>query len=137
MVKAVVFDVDNTLVDFDKWKKAAVDAAVMAMIDAGLDLTPEAAKKKIYEIYQEKGIEYQEVFNDFLQEVLGYIDYRILASGIIAYRRAREGALVPYPHVNLALLKLFSLGVEAGGGFGCTAFAGLDAPGLTGCGPIF
>lgn len=103
---------DNTLVDFNKWKEAAVDAAVMAMIDAGLDLAPEAAKKKIYAIYQEKGIEYQEVFNDFLSAVLGYIDYRILASGIIAYRRAREGALVPYPHVQLALLKLFRMGLK-------------------------
>ncbi len=112
MVKAVVFDVDNTLVDFNKWKDAAVEAAVMAMIDAGLDLTPAAAKKKVYEIYEEKGIEYQEVFNDFLKEILGYIDYRILASGIIAYRRAREGALVPYPHVHLALLKLFRMGLK-------------------------
>jgi len=112
MVKAVIFDVDNTLVDFKKWKDAAVDAAVLAMIDAGLDLTPEAAKKKIYEIYEAKGIEYQEVFNDFLQEVLGYIDYRILASGITAYRRAREGALVPYPHVHIALLRLFRMGLK-------------------------
>ncbi len=112
MVRAVVFDLDNTLVDFDKWKNAAVDAAIMAMIDAGLDLTPEAARKKIYAIYEEKGIEYQEVFNDFLQDVLGLIDYRILASGIIAYRRAREGALVPYPHVHLALLKLFRMGLK-------------------------
>ncbi|MEO0070959.1 MAG: HAD-IA family hydrolase [candidate division WOR-3 bacterium] len=112
MVRAVVFDLDNTLVDFDKWKNAAVDAAIMAMIDAGLDLTPEAARKKIYAIYEEKGIEYQEVFNDFLQDVLGLIDYRILASGIIAYRRAREGSLVPYPHVHLALLKLFRMGLK-------------------------
>ncbi len=112
MIKAVIFDVDNTLVDFKKWKAAAVDAAVLAMIDAGLDLTPEAAKKKIYEIYEVKGIEYQEVFNDFLQEVLGYIDYRILASGIVAYRRAREGALVPYPHVHIALLRLFRMGLK-------------------------
>ncbi len=112
MVKAVVFDVDNTLVDFDKWKNAAVDAGIMAMIDAGLEMNPELARKKIYEIYEKKGIEYQEVFNDFLEAVLGYIDYRILASGILAYRRAREGALVPYPHVHLALLKLFRLGLK-------------------------
>jgi len=112
VVKAVVFDVDNTLVDFNKWKDAAVEAAVMAMIDAGLNLTPDAAKKKIYEIYDEKGIEYQEVFNDFLMDVLGYVDYRILANGIIAYRRARAGALVPYPHVRLALLKLFRMGLK-------------------------
>ena len=95
MIKAVVFDVDNTLVDFTKWKNAAVDAAIVAMIDAGLDLTKEQAHKK--------------VFDDFLHEVLGYVDYRVLAAGIVAYRRAREGALVSYPHVNLALLRLFRM----------------------------
>ena len=109
MIKAVVFDVDNTLVDFTKWKNAAVDAAIVAMIDAGLDLTPERARKKIFRIYDRKGIEYQGVFDDFLQEVLGFVDYRVLAAGIVAYRRAREGALVAYPHVNLALLRLFRM----------------------------
>jgi HAD superfamily hydrolase (TIGR02253 family) len=109
MIKAVVFDVDNTLVDFRKWKNAAVDAAIVAMIDAGLNLTAERAHDKIFDIYEQKGIEYQEVFDDFLQEVIGYVDYRILAAGIVAYRRAREGALVSYPHVNLALLRLFRM----------------------------
>lgn len=109
MIKAVVFDVDNTLVDFTKWKNAAVDAAIGAMIDAGLDLTREQAHKKVFEIYERKGIEYQEVFDDFLHEVLGYVDYRVLAAGIVAYRRAREGALVSYPHVSLALLRLFRM----------------------------
>jgi len=112
MIKAVVFDVDNTLVDFAKWKNAAVAAAIVAMIDAGLDLTPEQAHKKIFAIYEQKGIEYQEVFDDFLKEVLGDIDYRILAAGIVAYRRAREGALVAYPHVNQALLRLFRMGLK-------------------------
>ncbi|MEO0073367.1 MAG: HAD-IA family hydrolase [candidate division WOR-3 bacterium] len=109
MIRAVVFDVDNTLVDFIKWKYAAVDAAIPAMIDAGLDLSFEQARRKIFDIYDRKGIEYQEVFDDLLQEVLGYIDYRILAAGIVAYRRAREGSLVAYPHVRLALLKLFRM----------------------------
>jgi HAD superfamily hydrolase (TIGR02253 family) len=109
VIKAVVFDVDNTLVDFRKWKNAAVDAAIVAMIDAGLDLTAEQARKKIFDIYDRKGIEYQEVFDDFLHEILGYVDYRVLAAGIVAYRRAREGTLVSYPHVSLALLRLFRM----------------------------
>lgn len=72
MIKAVVFDVDNTLVDFMKMKNAAVDTAIDAMIDAGLDLTPRQARKKIDIIYKEKGIEYQQVLDDFLESVLGY-----------------------------------------------------------------
>jgi HAD superfamily hydrolase (TIGR02253 family) len=114
VIKTIIFDVDNTLVDFMKMKDSAVDAAIDAMIDAGLDLTREQAHKKIYEIYNRKGIEYQEVFDDFLQEVLGYVDYRILANGILAYRRGREGVLVSYPHVTLALLRLVRMGLKLG-----------------------
>lgn len=112
MIRAVVFDVDNTLVDFDKFKSASVDAAVQAMIDAGLDMTPEEARQHIYRVYETRGIEYQEVFNDFLREALGHVDYRILANGIVAYRRAREGALVSYPHVNATLLRLVRMGLR-------------------------
>ena len=114
MIKAVVFDVDNTLVDFMKMKDAAVEAAIDAMIDAGLDLTHEQAHKKIHEIYHEKGIEFQQVFDEFLKSVLGYIDYRILANGILAYRRGREGVLVAYPHVHMALLRLVRMGLKLG-----------------------
>jgi len=114
VIKAVVFDVDNTLVDFLKFKWASVDAAVDAMIDAGLDLTPDQARTRITQIYDEKGIEFQQVFDEFLHDVLGYVDYRILANGIIAYRRAREGALATYPHTKMTLLKLARMGMRLG-----------------------
>ncbi len=114
MVKAVVFDMDNTLVDFMKMKRAAVDAAVDAMIDAGLDLTPKQASRKIFAIYDEKGIEFQQVFDEFLVDILGYVDYRILANGILAYRRAREGVMVAYPHVRMTLTRLVRMGLKLG-----------------------
>jgi putative hydrolase of the HAD superfamily len=109
-----VFDVDNTLVDFMKMKNAAVDTAIEAMIDAGLDMTTKQARKRIDAIYKAKGIEHQQVFDDFLTDVLGYIDYRILANGILAYRQGREGTLLAYPHVKLALLKLGRMGLKLG-----------------------
>ncbi|MEO0082739.1 MAG: HAD-IA family hydrolase [candidate division WOR-3 bacterium] len=114
MIKAVVFDVDNTLVDFMKMKRAAVEAAVDAMIDAGLDLSPKQATRRIFAIYDEKGIEFQQVFDEFLNDTLGHVDYRILASGILAYRRAREGVMVAYPHVSLALTRLVRMGLRLG-----------------------
>jgi putative hydrolase of the HAD superfamily len=40
------------------------------------------------------------------------VDYKILSAGIIAYRRAREAALVPYPHVNLTLIGLLKRGIK-------------------------
>ncbi len=39
MIKAVIFDLDNTLVDFMHMKRQAVNAAISSMIDAGLGLT--------------------------------------------------------------------------------------------------
>jgi len=63
-------------------------------------------KTHIDAIYKEQGIEYQQVFDQLLKELLGKVDYRILSAGIIAYRRAREAALKPYPHVTATLMRL-------------------------------
>ena len=38
MIKAIIFDLDNTLLDFVKMKQFAVKAAITAMIEAGLDV---------------------------------------------------------------------------------------------------
>lgn len=112
MIKAVIFDLDNTLVDFIAMKNAAIESAVMAMIDAGLKIPKEKAKEKIYKIYDKEGIEDQKVFDKFLTKEFGNIDYRIHAAGIIGYRRAREAALVLYPHVHLTLMELVKRGLK-------------------------
>lgn len=114
MIKAVVFDLDNTLVDFMAMKRQAVDAAVGAMIDAGLQLTVAQVKEHIDTIYAELGIEYQKVFDKLLENVLGRVDPRIISAGIIAYRRAREAALKPYPHVTATLMQLNRSGLRLG-----------------------
>ena len=112
MIKAIIFDLDNTLVDFIAMKQAAIKAAIVAMVDAGLKIPEDEAEKKIYEIYDEEGIEDQKVFDKFLDKELGKIDYRIHAAGIIGYRRAREAALVLYPHVQMALMELIKKGLK-------------------------
>ena len=120
MIRAVIFDLDNTLTDFMRVKDAAIEAAADAMIDAGLDArlppnpdeTPRARViRRVREIYDREGIEYQKVFNSFLQEELGTVDYKFLAAAIVGYRRARESALVPYPHVHLTLHALMRRGL--------------------------
>ncbi len=112
MIKAVIFDLDNTLVDFMAMKRQAIAAAIDSMIDAGLGLTPEEAQARIDAIYQERGIEFQNVFDQLLYDVFQKVDYKILSAGIIAYRRAREAALVPYPHVNMTLVSLVKRGIK-------------------------
>jgi putative hydrolase of the HAD superfamily len=112
MIKAVVFDLDNTLLDFMKMKNTAVEAAVSRMIFSGLEIKKEIAIDKIYSIYDSKGYEYQEVFDQFLIDTIGKIDYKILASGIIAYKKAKESSLMLYKNVNETLLTLTRMGLR-------------------------
>jgi putative hydrolase of the HAD superfamily len=49
-----------------------------------------------------------------LEGELGRIDPKILASGTVAYRRARGSALVLYPHVQMTLLELSKRGILLG-----------------------
>jgi putative hydrolase of the HAD superfamily len=112
MLRAVIFDLDNTLTDFMNVKEVAIEAAVDGMIDAGLEMTPEVAKGRLYEIYHREGIEYQKVFDHFLKDELGWVDPKIWAAAIVAYRRAREGTLTLYPHVHLTLTELVKRGLK-------------------------
>lgn len=112
MIRVVIFDLDNTLVDFFRMKEEAIKAAVEAMIDAGLNMDFELAREGIKKVYQHKGIEYQEVFDHFLTDTLGFIDHKILASAVVAYRRSRESTLVLYPHVTATLSKLAKQGIR-------------------------
>jgi putative hydrolase of the HAD superfamily len=112
MIKAIVFDLDNTLVDFMAMKKQAIDAAIDAMVDAGLEFERAEIKDRIDTIYKERGIEYQQVFDDLIFGIFQKIDHRVLAAGIIAYRRAREAALKPYPHVTATLMELSRRGIK-------------------------
>jgi len=112
MIKVVIFDLDNTLTDFKRMKENAVDAAVEAMIDAGLVFPPQEVKDKIYQVYEERGIEFQNVFDVVLESLLGQVDYKIHAAGIVGYRRAREASLVLYPHVMVTLMELVKRGMK-------------------------
>ena len=112
MIRAIIFDLDNTLTDFMKMKADAVNAAIDGMIDAGLGLPREEVRARIDAIYKEQGMEFQQVFDALLESELGHIDPKILASGIVAYRKARGSSLKPYPHVQMTLLELAKRGIR-------------------------
>lgn len=113
MIKAVIFDIDNTLTDFMKMKRAAVDSAVESMIDAGLRVGQEAMVKKIFDAYWQEGVEDQKIFDKVLKKEFGAVDYKLLAAGIVGYRRAKAGTMSLYPHVSMTLLELARLGIRS------------------------
>lgn len=112
MIRLIIFDLDNTLTDFVRMKDSSIEAAVDSMIDAGLMFPPEKIKEEIYSIYEQEGIEYQRVFNKLLVNLIGEVDYKILAAGVVGYRRAREASLVLYPHVKVTLIELIKRGLK-------------------------
>ncbi|MEM2956438.1 MAG: TIGR02253 family HAD-type hydrolase [Candidatus Pacearchaeota archaeon] len=106
MIKAILFDLDNTLVDFMAMKKKSCEAAIDAMIASGLEIKRDEALKILFELYDKYGIEYQQIFQKFLEKTKGKVDYKILANGVIAYRKIREFYLSPYPRVIPTLIEL-------------------------------
>ena len=112
MIRAIIFDLDNTLLDFVKMKQFAVKAAITAMIEAGLNVDEEKAYQDIFDLYVEKGWENQQVFDDYLNQTVGKVSNKILAAGIVSYRRAREATLLVYPNVNKTLIELIKMGIQ-------------------------
>lgn len=113
-VRAIIFDVDNTLIDFIKFKELAIDEAIYAMIAAGLKKDKDDIWKAIDEVYLEKGVEYQKVFDDVLMKLTGEIDYKILAAAIVAYRKVKAGHMDPYANVIPTLIELIKRGYKLG-----------------------
>ena len=81
-IKGVIFDLDNTLLDFMKMKEVAVKSAIRGMIEAGLEIDEEKSFKDIISIYEEFGWENQKVFDVFLNKSIGYVDNKFLAAGV-------------------------------------------------------
>jgi len=106
MIKAVLFDLDNTLIDFMRFKNKCCEAAIEEMISAGLRMDKAKASSLLFKIYNKYGIEHKMIFQKFLKKAIGEIDYKILAYGIMAYRKMKNSYLEPYPGVISTLIKL-------------------------------
>lgn len=105
MIKAILFDLDNTLIDFLTFKKITAKAAAAAMVKQGLPLNEIQAYGKIFSVYDEKGIEYQKTF----YEVIRPFDLdpneaeRIQQAAIVAYLEKKFEVLRAYPSVKRIL----------------------------------
>lgn len=123
MIKGVLFDLDNTLVDFLRMKRLASEEAARAMIGAGaqFNIPAEEAGQRLYEHYLEHGIESDDAFQSFLEKYneskLAWgqsVPEKILAAGIQAYLRAKDVLLTPYPGVRRTLVELTRRGMRLG-----------------------
>ena len=106
MIKAILFDLDNTLVDFMTMKIRCCEAAIDAMLAACLSIDREEALKILFDLYDFHGIEQPHIFEKFFNKLHGKVIYKYVAHGIVAYRKAREHYLKLYPRVIPTLIEL-------------------------------
>jgi len=114
MIKAVLFDLDQTLIDLVKMKTEACKAAIKAMIKSGLNIDERTGYKKLMKIYFRVGIDSNIAFMKFLEEETGKADEKILQVGIDAYLKTKPSFLKPYPYVLEILEYLKSLDLKLG-----------------------
>ena len=116
MYKAILFDLDNTLLDFLTFKVETAKAASKAMIMQGLPASEIEVYGKIFSVYDKMGIEYQKTFYDVVKQYGLEINSaeRIQQAGILAYLRKKFETLKPYPFVRSTLLKLKERGLKLG-----------------------
>lgn len=114
MIKGILFDLDNTLIDFMKMKDQCTRASIDAMLKAGLNMSYKEAYDGLFKVYEEHGIENPKFFQEFLKKATNKIDYKILSAGIIAYRKIKTGQLIPYPNVEETLKKLKKNNIKLG-----------------------
>jgi putative hydrolase of the HAD superfamily len=111
-IKAVLFDLDNTLYNISLIKKEAIGGAVQAMLDAGLKMEKEEAVEKLSKEYFEMTKFYgRNVITDFLQNN-NITNPRILAAGIHGYRKQKSRVMKPLPQVIETLEALKGLNLK-------------------------
>ncbi len=101
MIKAILFDLDNTLIDFLRMKVKAIEAATLALEKEGIDTTT----KELTDFYFRNGIESNTAFTNFLKSK-GKYTKKAVAAAVEAYLREKENFLEPYPDVIPALTEL-------------------------------
>lgn len=117
-IKAMFFDIDDTLYDSTKLTTMARQNAIRAMIDSGLPVKEERLYNLLEEIIKKHGPNYGMHYNELLKELGLDEDSKIIAAGVVAYERTKEGYLVPFPGVIptlLALKERYLLGVISDG----------------------
>jgi len=113
-IKAVFFDVDDTLYDSTLQAEVARRNAIKAMIEAGLNLDEERAMKSLQRIVKKFGSNYQRHFNELLKESKQGDGIRIIAAGMVAYHNTKMAHLVPFSDTVPSLLSLRDSGYKLG-----------------------
>jgi putative hydrolase of the HAD superfamily len=114
-MKAVFFDIDNTLHDSTTQVETARSNAVDAMIEAGLPINKKKCLEILEDVVESYGSNYEKHFNVLMKRIgIPRENYQIIAAGIVAYHNTKISMLHPFPDTIPTLLKLRNIGLKLG-----------------------
>ncbi|MAB81234.1 MAG: haloacid dehalogenase [Planctomycetes bacterium] len=118
-LRAVLFDIDDTLFSTTHFARVARKNAIWAMIRAGLDVTEEEALRELEEVISEFSSNYAHHFDQLLRRLRQpTIEERnpalIVAAGVAAYHDTKFRQLEPFPDVCPLLEALRAAGIQVG-----------------------
>jgi putative hydrolase of the HAD superfamily len=113
-IRSIVFGIDDVLFDAVRQTSNARLTAVRAMIDAGLSTNAEKAYKTLEGVVEQFGPDDTHHFDELLRRLGVKWNPRIVAAGVVAYRKTNPVYLKPYPDAVPTLLELRDLGFKIG-----------------------
>ncbi len=114
MVKAILFDLDDTLYDTSNQVEKARKNAVAAMVASGLEKPESEVKEQLESIVAHKGSNYGRHYNDLLRHYSISDRPKIVAAGVVAYHDTKNAYLVPKRDAISTLLGLRDQGYLIG-----------------------
>ncbi|RJS75121.1 TIGR02253 family HAD-type hydrolase [Candidatus Bathyarchaeota archaeon] len=113
-MKAVLFDIEDTLYDTSLQMRMTRLNAVRAMIGAGLPIDLETGYKTLEEIVNQYGPHYTKHFDRLLERLGLKWDPAVIAAGVVAYRETSDAYLKPFPDTVPTLIRLRDMGYKLG-----------------------
>ena len=118
-LRAVLFDVDDTLFSTTAFARKARANAVRAMVEAGLGLPEEVVARELDEVIAEFSSNYDHHFDKLLQRLrpsaLAQLNPAlVVAAGVVAYHDTKFQGLAPFDDVIPLLEGLRAAGLVTG-----------------------
>lgn len=118
-IKAITFDIEDTLYDSSLQMRMARLNAIRAMNEAGLPIDLETGYQMLEGIVKDYGPHYTKHFDKLLERLGLKWNPRVIAAGVLAYRETSQVYLKPFSDTVPTLIRLrdldYKLGVIAEG----------------------